>query len=282
MIILNLQINLFITVFILINTLILYTYLLAQIRQNLTIDMPIDTNKRLIYRYFITSLLLFMFISIFVWRFIRRNTVIAVNKEYLFSLYLDIREVCEITDFILILLILLLLSSILLWMSFMGILILYIKGIAYTTHTYFYQYTKYSKIMNKLHSKFCQLACIDGRILLLFKEKSKLWKYLHVISVKKRIITRIIFICIVLLPFILLVYDIYMHSIISNFFYSLPWVYLVVLIRLYKQFIYITYTGYIETSVDYRSEYLYKKQRLFDTYKLHCKTYTVINDKKQI
>ena len=118
--------------------------------KNIIIDLPLDTLKRKTYRIFIAFLLILMFISILIWRIMRRNRYIFIDKEYLYTVFLNFLNKYEITYFYLLLIILFIVLLILLWISLFSTIMIYIKGIGYTVHVYFYQYTLYSKIFTKM------------------------------------------------------------------------------------------------------------------------------------
>ena len=264
--------------FIIFILLYIYIYIFFLNFSNIIVDFSIDTLKRKVYRIFLTCLLLLMFLSILVWRIIRCNRFIFIDKEYLYSIFLDTLEIFELTFISLIFLILLSILIILLWIGIFGTFMIYIKGIAYTVHVYFYQYKLYNKFFTKnlmfkanMHQFFIRTFILN------LKDNNPLQDiFMYILKISTKI-KKILFIFFVLLPFIFLIFDLYMYSCIHRFFYCLPWVYIIILIRMFFKLISITYGPTEDKAGNMRSLFLYKHKRYYSIYKLNCKTLEVTN-----
>ena len=186
----------------------------------------------------------------------------------------------EITNFDICLIIILLILLLILYICLLQHIYLYIKAIFYSTHIYLLQKPKYEKFL-KIYNK---LYAVNNKIFTWVYKKIKSYNFyyfpklyaviLFILNKKSSFIHFVISCIIYFLPISLLFYDLYFYLCISKFFYCLPWVYILVLMRMYHNFVFDTYRSKNNLNVSgiEKCLYVYLENTDKTIYLLHCKT----------
>jgi hypothetical protein len=240
--------------------------------KNLSIDLIIHSNYKKI-KFSLIGLFVIFILGIFVWRIYnchRSIKVPTIDTEAFKELVIKIMVQYDLSIMDLLLIsIVPMVIWLMLWLVLINIII-YVKGNIYKQHIYLLKYKNYELIyakIQRLHVLFL-LKVLRFKIKHEQRENKVIKWFLHVIRRYPLWLDFLFNRVIYWLPLYLLIYDIRITGEISKFYYCMPWIYLLIILRMLNKIHCSVYEGDVPDILKMSS--LYKNQGEYTIYRMRC------------
>jgi hypothetical protein len=278
------NVTLFFSLFILVLFLFQLILLILLNIKHLSIDLIIHSNYKKV-KFSLIGLFVIFILGIFVWRIYNRHRSIKVptiDTEAFKELVIKIMVQYDLSimDLLMISMVPLVIWLIL-WLVLINVII-YIKGNIYKQHIYLLKYENYEKIYEKMSDLRATLFVnLSGFTLNNHRSPNIIRRWLVFLVLHRRAILEFLLNRIIYwLPLYLLIYDIRITGEISKFYYCMPWIYLLIILRMINKIQLNVYAGANTDVPDIlKMSSLYKYPKEYIMYRLRCVDGKVYNYK---